>query len=168
MCTLHYCSRQLLFLKMERRLLPLPLRKGYPDEKVKMTVGWGKEGVREREVIQRWEKFHFLPCTEKMVSARKTWHGDGRFTLPTLITICSFPDNNTGKMHKPLLKWKSFLLSSLFLFGVGRWGPASSSTRGDTPNRSISYYWMESSPHRLHSRCGEKGPAVKFPHFCVA
>lgn len=43
------------------------------------------------------EKFHFLPCTEKIVSAGKTWRRDGRFTLRTLITICSFPDNNGGK-----------------------------------------------------------------------
>lgn len=49
-----------------------------------------------------------------MVSAGKTWREDGRFTLPTLITICSFPDNNTGKMQKPHLKWKSFCSPSCF------------------------------------------------------
>lgn len=49
-----------------------------------------------------------------MVSAGKTWRGDGRFTLPTLITICSFPDNNAGKMHKPPPKWKSFCSPSCF------------------------------------------------------
>lgn len=51
---------------------------------------------------------------EKMVSAGKTWWGDGRFPLQTLITICSFPDNNTGKMHKPPLKWKNFPSPSCF------------------------------------------------------
>lgn len=50
-------------------------------------------------MIRRTEKFHFLPCTEKIVSAGKTWRRDGRFTLRTLITICSFPDNNSEKKN---------------------------------------------------------------------
>lgn len=53
-----------------------------------------------------------------MVSAGKTWRGDGRFALPTLITICSFPDNNMGKMHKAPLKMEEFLLSFLFFCSV--------------------------------------------------
>lgn len=80
---------------------PLPPQKGYPDKKVER--GWAGEGIGgegRREVIQRTEKFHFLPCTEKIVSAGKTWRRDGRFTRRTLITICSFPDNNSGKSKK--------------------------------------------------------------------
>ncbi len=56
-------------------------------------------------MIRHTEKFHFLPCTEKIVSAGKTWRRDGRFSLRTLITICSFPDNNRKKMHESPLKW---------------------------------------------------------------
>lgn len=68
-------------------------------------------------MIQRTEKFHFLPCTEKIVSAGKTWPRDGRFTLRTLITICSFPDNNRGKkMHEPPLKWNRPSFPSLSRF----------------------------------------------------
>lgn len=80
---------------------PLAPQKGYPDKKVER--GWAGEGIGgegRREVIQRTEKFHFLPCTEKIVSAGKTWRRDGRFTRRTLITICSFPDNNSGKREK--------------------------------------------------------------------
>lgn len=80
---------------------PLAPQKGYADKKVER--GWAEEGIGgegRREVIQRTEKFHFLPCTEKIVSAGKTWRRDGRFTRRTLITICSFPDNNSGKSKK--------------------------------------------------------------------
>lgn len=59
------------------------------------------EKMKGGAVDARWygaqRKFHFLPCTEKIVSAGKTWRRDGRFTLRTLITICSFPDNNRGE-----------------------------------------------------------------------
>lgn len=70
-------------------------------------------------MIQRTEKFHFLPCTEKIVSAGKTWPRDGRFPLRTLITICSFPDNNSAKkkLHDSSLKWNrlSFPSHSCFV-----------------------------------------------------
>lgn len=56
-------------------------------------------GAGGREVIRRTEKFHFLLRAEKMVSAGKTWRRDGRFTPRTLITICSFPDNNGEKKN---------------------------------------------------------------------
>lgn len=114
MCTAHYCLRQLPCLEMAEAPWPPSLspNKGYPDKKKKKSGADERGGGRE--VIQRGEEFHFLHCTEKILSAGKTWQRDGRFPFRTLITICSFPDNNRKKRHEPPLKWKRLSFPSFW------------------------------------------------------
>lgn len=132
------------------------------------------EKMKGGAVDARWygaqRKFHFLPCTEKIVSAGKTWRRDGRFTLRTLITICSFPDNNRGeKMHESPLKWSRLSFPSLsrfFLFCGGR-ESISSPTCSSGPNHRISYYWRGSvcCIGCIAERRKRRGPRSNSPTF---